>query len=83
MHHNRITKVSNKMNKAISTELIARANKCVFDMRNGAHFYETTKIHVATLTRIIDRKWGTDEQIEAIEKYCDEVEGVTVEAKKD
>ncbi len=71
------------MNKQITKELIERAQKCVFDMKNKVHFYSSTGMHWGTLERIIERGWADEEQVSTIEGYCDEVEGLAVTNNKD
>ncbi len=77
LHKNYRTNIEQEMNKPITKEFSKRATKCVFDTKNKVNFYESTGIHWSTLQRIIDRGWADEEQIEKIEKYCDEVEGIT------
>lgn len=67
------------MNKPINKEFATRVNKCVFEMKNSQHYYETTGMHFSTVQRILDRGWADEDQMKKLEDYCDAVEGVTKE----
>lgn len=74
------TKIKDQMNKAISKEVADRIRKCVFDMNNKTNCYQTTGIHFTTIERILDRMYAKEEHIKTLTEYCDQVEGLTIQA---
>lgn len=74
------TKIKDAMNKAIPQELADRIKKCVFDMNNKMNCYQVTGIHFTTIERILNRFYAKEEHIKALSDYCDQVEGLTIQA---
>jgi len=74
------TKIKDTMNKAIPQEVADRIKKCVFDMNNKMNCYQVTGIHFTTIERILTRLYAKEEQIKTLTDYCDQVEGLTIQA---
>lgn len=71
------------MNKTISEANKARLQRCIVDMNNKVHCYETTGIALTTIDRILERGYAKEGQLDKLFAYCDEVDGLTVANHKD
>lgn len=68
-------------NAPLTKDQLERIQRLVLDMNNLMACSETTGIDQRTIRTIMTREWASIEHIEALEKYCDGVEGFTAKDK--
>ena len=62
------------MNKTITEADLTRIKRCIVEMNNKQHFYETSGIATRTVDRILERGYAKEDQLKAMLDYCDKVE---------
>ncbi len=64
--------------KLLTPEMIERYERLIIKAGNLTDLYETTKLHITTVRRILGKGMAKESQIAILEQYCNEVETINL-----